>query len=478
MPTNFDIFATEVNTFYLLICSVLVFAMHLGFAMLEAGTIKAKNVRNVLFKNIIAVCVGGLCFWLIGFGVAYGGSDDNDFIGSAKDDGKYSFAFRVDDVASSNLTAIASAAASAAAGYSWVSWFFQYCFAAAAATIVSGALAGRVNLIGFIIYTCVLTGFVYPVVVHWVWDGHGWLSAFNGEDTDFEGGMIDFAGSGVVHLTGGVSALIGASILGPRKGRFEGNDDFSAHSAPLQVLGMFILWVGWYGFNCGSTLGIINTGDSAGVYARDAARVAVTTTLSACTAAVTATATAKFNDGVWDVGCMCNGILAGLVSITAGCSVTEPWAAILIGAIGGVICVLASKMLVALRIDDPLDAFPVHGACGTWGVIAVGLFCSEDYTYNMDKHAGLFTSGDGALLGIQLVGILSIASWVGGLMAILFFALKTVGLLRADPHDEDAGMDISEHEGPAYVIAVPAGGPPPSFEKPKAAAITPTTGGG
>lgn len=456
------VIAKNADVFYLLVCSVLVFMMHLGFAMLEAGTIRSKNVRNVLFKNIVAVVVGGLMFWLIGFGIAYGGSEDNSFAGSAKGDGKESFAFHLDDT---ELSGTNDEYEKAVYGYAYITWFFQYAFAAAAATIVSGALAGRVNLNGFIIYTCVLTGIVYPVVVHWVWDLQGYISAFNEYESPFGGGMMDFAGSGVVHLTGGLSALIGASILGPRKGRFENESAFAAHSAPLQVLGTFILWVGWYGFNCGSTLGISPDG-----YSRDAARVAVTTTLSACAAASSSTVIVKAVEGQWDLGVLCNGILAGLVSITAGCSVTEPWAAIVIGLIGGCIVCLASYALKALRVDDPLDAFPVHGACGMWGVIAVGLFATEDYAYAQNGHYGLFYGDSGELLGVQLVGILSILAWVGSTMSILFFTLNAVGLLRADPEEESRGLDVSEHEGPAYMIV---GGP--AATKPSAIAPTGAT---
>ena len=312
-----------------------------------------------------------------------------------------------------------------------------------------------------------ITGFIYPVVVHWVWDGEGWISAFNADT--FEGGMIDFAGSGVVHMVGGIAALVGAIAVGPRKGRFESKSSsksFGAHSAPLQVLGTFILFVGWFGFNCGSTLGVAG-------YSHAMARAAVTTTLCAVAGGLTTTILGKIIDGKWDLGMMCNGILAGLVSITAGCSVVESWASILIGIIGGLVCFGASRALVYLKIDDPLDAFPVHGACGAWGCIAVGLFCTSDYTYNTKGSEGLFYGG-GELLGVQLLGVLTEALWVGGTTAILFFSLAMMGLLRVSEDEEEQGLDVSEHEGPSYVIAGSFGGPAVKVVS-KKAAVVPST---
>jgi len=441
--TNLAAYQREVDTMYLLISGALVVFMQAGFAMIEAGTVKSVNVRNVLFKNIADACLGGLVFWLLGYGFAYGGNDDSAFIGDSSSGGEYSFAFRVDidNTVKSDQ------------GYAWITFFFQYAFAAAATTIVSGAVAGRTKLTAYLAYSVLITGFIYPVVVHWVWDGEGWISAFN-NDT-FEGGMIDFAGSGVVHMVGGIAALVGAIAVGPRTGRFDADASlmlFNSHSAPLQVLGTFILFVGWFGFNCGSTLGVAG-------YGADLARAAVTTTLCAVSGGLSTAALCKFVDDKWDLGQMCNGILAGLVSITAGCSVVESWASILIGFIGGAIYFAASRTLVKLQIDDPLDAFAVHGACGAWGCIAVGLFCSSDYTYNTKGHDGLFYGG-GTLLGVQILGVLTETCWVAGTSSILFFTLSMLGLLRVSEEEEDRGLDLSEHEGPAYMIERTTGGPP------------------
>ena len=422
--------------------------------MLEAGTVKSVNVRNVLFKNIADACLGGIIFWLLGYGFAYGGDDDNGFIGDSNKNGDHSFAFRVSGEYEDNATR-------AGIGSSWIGWFFQWAFAAAATTIVSGAVAGRTKLTAYLAYSTFITGFIYPVVVHWVWDAQGWISAFNTVDT-FEGGMIDFAGSGVVHMVGGVAALVGAIAVGPRKGRFDSDASrmaFNSHSAPLQVLGTFILFVGWFGFNCGSTLGVNG-------YGHAMARAAVTTTLSAVSGGLSTAALAKLVDNNWDLGQMCNGILAGLVSITAGCSVVDSWASIVIGAIGGAICFASSRTLVKFKIDDPLDAFPVHGACGAWGCIAVGLFCTDIYTYNDNAYQGLFYGG-GSLLGVQLLGVLTEILWVGGMTAIMFFTLSFTGLLRVSEEEEARGLDLTEHEGPAYMIENTIGGPP----KKKAAVV-------
>ena len=436
----------EVDSMYLLICGALVVFMQAGFAMLEAGTVKSVNVRNVLFKNLADACVGGLIFWLLGFGFAYGGSDDSSFIGDSSSGGKNSFAFRVDAEYDNEYER-------AKIGYAWITFFFQYAFAAAATTIVSGAVAGRTKLVAYLAYSVLITGFIYPVVVHWVWDSNGWISAFN-PDT-YKGGMIDFAGSGVVHMVGGIAALVGAIAVGPRTGRFDADASlmlFNSHSAPLQVLGTFILFVGWFGFNCGSTLGVAG-------YGADLARAAVTTTLCAVSGGLSTAALCKFVNDKWDLGQMCNGILAGLVSITAGCSVVESWASIAIGIIGGAIYFGFCRILLSLHIDDPLNAFAVHGACGAWGCIAVGLFCTSDYTYNMKGHEGLFYGG-GTLLGVQILGVLTEFCWVGATSCILFFTLSLTGLLRVSEEEEDRGLDVTEHEGPAYRIEKNEGGPP------------------
>jgi len=309
----------------------------------------------------------------------------------------------------------------------------------------------------------VITGLIYPVVVHWVWDTNGWASAFNtnpGDAAPLMGGQIDFAGSGVVHMTGGVAALVGAAIIGPRSGRFEGGGrvgkpvPIKGHSSVLQVFGTFILWLGWYGFNPGSTLGITPSG-----YAMHASRSVVTTTISAATGGVVVVILDKcLGSKTWDVGAVCNGILGGLVSITAGCSTVYPWAAFVIGLIGGCIYFGASNLVLKVcKIDDPLDAFAVHGACGFWGCFATALLAAPAYAYagsgteDCDDKAGWGAFyGGGCLIGVTMAVLIAAIAWVAGLSFIMFFALKVAGLLRVSSEVEEMGMDVSKHGGTAY----------------------------
>lgn len=446
--------AKEVDTFFLLWAAALVFLMQGGFAMLEAGIVASKNVKNILVKNVLDVAISGLIWFLFGHGLAYGGAageESDKFIGLANHGGETLFALHINDK-NTNAT---SPTAYTEAGYDWAFWFFQCAFCAVAATIVSGAMAERTKIEAYLIYTCFITGFIYPVVVHWGWSSTGAFSAFNTQQningTDlspFKGGVVDFAGSTVVHLTGGIAAVVGAFILGPRTGRFSDGkvNEMPMNNFTLIALGTFILWFGWYGFNCGSTLGLDG-------YGRDAGRVAVTTTLSPCACAVVVTVTRKILSGVWDLGAVCNGVLAGLVSITAGCVVVDPWAAIVIGIIGGFLYLGASNLMLKLKIDDPLDAFAVHGACGAWGTLAVGLFASKAYTYNRHGYCGGFMEGcDGNLFVVQLCFVLSVTAFVGLFSGVMFFTLKKMNLLRVSKATEKLGLDHAEHGGEAYNI--------------------------
>jgi Amt family ammonium transporter len=424
----------ELNTFYLMWAASLVFLMQAGFAMLSGGSIRSKNVKNILLKNILDACMGCICFYVVGYGIAYGG--DNSFIGSGADNWL--------------LNGLIDTGATHEHGYDWAGFFFQYAFAAAAATIVSGAVAERCQLGAYLIYTSIITSFIYPVVVHWVWDGAGFLSAFSSSPI-LGVGMIDFAGSGVVHMTGGWAAMMGAFVLGPRLGRWDSPKDFEGHSSPLQVIGTFLLWFGWYGFNSGSTLFIHG-------YARDAARAAVTTTISAASAGIAGLFFKKMlpdklgGTGIFDLGHTCNSILGGLVSITAGCSVVTPYAAIIMGVIGALCYHGGSCLMRKLKIDDPLDAFAVHGACGFWGVVSVGLFATCDYAYSSAGPAdcGLFYGGKGTLFVTQIIGVFIEIAWVTSTSALMFFILKAAKLLRVPPEMEIVGADVSKHGGSAY----------------------------
>merc|ERR1719387_680270 len=405
------------DTLWLLVCGTFVFFMHAGFAMLEAGTGRAKNVQAILTKNLITVCAGTIGWYLMGWSLAYGGDAltlkedgsgfedcngwnipynesmdekpmgcgdgyaDNGFIG-----GKLMWVgsgFLGKGAAADKAWAEGTIDPLRYDGGQPVMWFFQWAFCTAGASIVSGGVAERVKFTGYTIFSLLMSAFIYPVVVCSTW-GYGWLEVFN---KDANAGYIDFAGSGVVHLTDGIGALMGAIILGRRTGRYDPDWDqseFDPHSQPLIVLGTFILWFGWCGFNPGSTLGMSDNGT-----ALKAAHVMMNTTLSAACGGLTVFILRYFLSGrKYDLSALCNGILAGLVSITAGCSNVESGSAFLIGIVGGFTYVGSSTTVRKLKIDDPVDAFSVHGACGIWGCIAAALF---DFGASMDKHHGWST---------------------------------------------------------------------------------------
>jgi Amt family ammonium transporter len=434
------------DTFYLLFAASFVFFMQSGFAMLCAGSVRQKNVKNIMLKNILDACGGALGFWSVGYAFAYGGADSSKkgFIGNS---GFFLAGFST--------------------GGELIGWFFQFAFAATAATIVAGTVAERCKFEAYLAYSLMLTGFVYPVVVYSIWSSSGFLTAFNQEP--FLGcGMHDFAGSGVVHMTGGATALIAAKVLGPRIGRFYDSDgnplpepvSFAPHSVSLQVLGTFILWVGWYGFNPGSTLAIASQ-SSADV----CALAAVTTTIAAAAGSVSALFTdmllsrMKTGECEYDITMCMNGALGGLVAITAGCAVMAPWAALVTGIIGGWTYIFFSNLLVKLRIDDAVDAIPVHFGCGMWGCIAVGFFAEPERVikaYGEHGHYGLFYGTGANLLGAQVVGVLWVIAWVTLIMTPYFLMLNSAGMFRVDSIEEEVGLDISHHKGAAYDISGPS----------------------
>jgi len=418
--------------------------------MLCAGSVRAKNVKNIMLKNLLDACGGAIGFWSLGWAFAYGGQD------------------------SSKQTFIGNQDFFLSGGGDHHSWFFQFAFAATAATIVAGTVAERCTMVAYVCYSMMLTGFVYPVVAHAIWSNSGFLSAFTDEPL-FGVGVVDFAGSGVVHLTGGVSAFWAAKILGPRIGRFSdvnGNPllvpaDMPGHSTSLQMLGTFILWTGWYGFNPGSTLGI--TGGSASI----ASLSAVTTTLAAASGCISCM-TIRYLMGAegekqYDLTAAMNGALGGLVAITAGCSVVHPWAAVIIGACAGPVYLCASNLLLWLKIDDTVDAVPVHMANGIWGLLATGLFADPNLkaaAYGGNRVAGLFY-GDGALFAAECVTILFVFGWVTSIMLPFFCLLRHLKLFRVSQEDEEVGLDISKHGGSAYVLAGPSDEALEAFKKGK-----------
>eukprot|EP00737_Agarophyton_chilense_P002620 gb/GEZJ01002998.1/.p1 GENE.gb/GEZJ01002998.1/~~gb/GEZJ01002998.1/.p1 ORF type:complete len:469 (+),score=70.78 gb/GEZJ01002998.1/:1025-2431(+) len=419
---------SALNNMFVLFSGYLVFLMQCGFAMLTAGSIRSKNVKNVLIKNILDACVGALAYYLFGWAFAYGpGGSAQGFIGAGQ------FALSSYD---------------GAAFEDFTGWFFQWAFAATAATIVSGSVAERTSFYAYIGYAFFLTAFVYPVVSHWVWGG-GFLSSFLGN------GMIDFAGCSVVHMVGGFAGLFGAIIVGPRIGRFDSSGKpvpLPGHSATLATLGTFLLWFGWYGFNPGSALGI-----TGGLFAT-VQRCAVTTTIAGATGGVVTLIIKKVTEHNFDLISVLNGILAGLVAITASCAFVDVWAAVIIGAIGAGVYITAATVLIMLKIDDPLEAFPIHGATGFWGCIAAGFFNRKaaQEVAGFDNGSAGVIDGYGKLLLANFVGCLIIIAWVAVLLIPFFLVLNLLGLFRIPEYVETEGNDLSKHGGPAYPeLAIP-----------------------
>ena len=421
--------AIVLDNIFIFVAAVLVFFMQAGFGLVEAGLTRAKNVANIMMKNLMDVSVGVLMFGLIGYNIAYSGSN---WFGIA--DGP--FLSKLGVAGMTNLFPGDATEVMATGGYPLaisVDWFFQAAFAATAATIVSGAVAGRTQFKGYLIYSVILTGLIYPTIVNLKWGG-GWLD---------QNGFIDFAGSGLVHLTGGVAALIGAIALGPRIGKY-GDDGkpraMPGHSIPLAITGVFILFIGWFGFNPGSQL----QADMAVPY------IAVLTALAAAAGAVAAMATSWVTMRKPDVSMAGNGLLAGLVAICSGIGEFSPMGTIWTGLVAGMLVVLSVLAIERLGIDDPVGAFSVHGVCGFWGLLATGLFATTSPVNGATEAAGLFYGGGGGLFVDQLVGGIVIAAIVGVASAAMFFGIKAIGLLRVSEEEEIAGLDVSEHGSPGY----------------------------
>lgn len=452
--------STDLDILWILFGAYLVFFMQCGFALLEAGSVRAKNTKNILLKNVLDTCVGSLVWWAWGYSFAFGenGARPNSFIGGT-------------NFFMSNSNDVSPREDERANGFNNASeffalWLFSWAFATTATTIVSGAVAERCQFRAYILYTIALTGFVYPVVVHWVWSPEGWLTSIgdnNEEEKDVyisrRLGLIDFAGSGVVHMTGGGAALMATMVLGPRYGRFS-SDGVPQHlpgqSIVLAALGVFILWFGWYGFNPVSTLAFYQS-----MYV--ASKCAVTTTLAASASGSAVLVFHIFAGYAPDVTPVLNGILAGLVSITAGCSVVEPYAAVIIGIIGGAMYYCASWGLLKLQIDDPLDASPVHFFSGMWGLLSVGFFATPANLRNVygasgKDMIGVLYGGDGHQLGVQILGVLVIAVWSCTLSYIIFQILKFLCILRVPQDEEITGLDISHHGGaPRFALDIQKG---------------------
>lgn len=409
-----------IDTFWVLVAAVLVFFMNLGFASLEAGMARSKNTVNILSKNFIVFAVSSLGFMLLGWGLMFGG--DNGFIGT-----EHLFILGSSDVSFYNDTLTSNVPF-------WGKFFFQLVFCGTAATIVSGAVAERIKYVSFILFSFVLTLIIYPIVGHWVWGG-GWLSDL---------GFLDFAGDTVVHSLGGWAALAGALVLGPRIGKY-GKDGkpkaIPGHNMSLAVIGLFVLWLGWFGFNPGSTMSFQNPSD--------VMHILMTTNTSAIMAVLTSTITSWIFIGKPDLGMTINGCLAGLVAITGGCAYISIVDSLIIGAVAGVLVVFLVLFFDRIHVDDPVGATSVHLGCGVFGTICVGLFAQEGVT-TLSAANGLFYGGGWGLLGIQLVGILSVGAFVFVSTYIFWWILKKTVGIRVSGEEEIAGLDIGEHGNFAY----------------------------
>ena len=403
---------SEVFSVWFLIGAALVFWMQAGFAMVEAGFTRAKNTGNILMKNLMDFCIGTVVFILIGFSLLLG----EDIVGII---GKPGF-----DIFSDY------------ANFDWSNFVFNLVFCATTATIVSGAMAERTRFISYCVYSAVISAVIYPIEAHWIWGG-GWLS---------ELGFHDFAGSTAIHMVGGIAALIGAAILGPRIGKFEKDKNgkivkvnaFPGHNLPIGCLGVFILWLGWYGFNGAAATSVEQLGS-----------IFVTTTIAPAIATVVCMIFTWIKYGKPDVSMCLNASLAGLVAITAPCDVTDAFGAIVIGAVAGLLVVFGVWFLdYKLRVDDPVGAVAVHCLNGIWGTIAVGLFATTSAPGN-DTYTGLFYGGGFKLLGIQFVGFAAVACWTAVTITVAYLIIKAIFGLRVSEEEEIVGLDSTEHGLPS-----------------------------
>jgi Amt family ammonium transporter len=430
------------NTVWTLVAAFLVFGMQVGFTMLEAGFCRSRETVNVLMECVVDTCLCGLLFFAFGFAFMF--SHGNGFIG-------YHWFFLQGTPATYESSGVAFLAF----------WLFQFAFADTCSTITSGAMIGRTGFVGDLIYSFAVSGFIYPIIGHWAWGPDGWLALMGSDGHVFTSlgmGFHDFAGSTVVHTIGGFVALAGAIVLGPRLGRKfkrDGGAPMLPHDLTIAVSGGLLLWFGWYGFNPGSTLSAM---DFEGI-----GRVAANTTLAACAAGLTAMFWAYMSSKKWDAGFTTNGFLAGLVAITCPCYWVSPVGAILLGGVAGVLVVLGVELLEWLRIDDPIGAVPVHGFCGIWGTLSLGLFACGKYGAtgpiapdNSAALKGLFYGGGTQVLVAQAIGSASITIATFAVAMTVMLVVNAMGLLRVTQEGETYGLDLHEHgisAYPEYVIS-------------------------
>lgn len=409
-------YAVSINTAWTLIAAFLVFFMQAGFAMLEAGSTRSKGVSNIMMKNLMDFCIGSIAFYFVGYGLMFGTSVGGLFGGSGF--------FGVLDH---------SAQVSGIPQDAFILWETVFC--ATAATIVSGAMAERTKFIAYCIYSAVISLLIYPVAGHWIWGG-GWLAQM---------GFQDFAGSTVVHSIGGWAALVGAAMLGPRIGKYTRggrSNSIPGHSMALSALGVFILWFGWFGFNPGSTLSALTVGADGTLSIPIIGTIAMTTNIAAAGGAFAAMVFTWIKNKKPSVAMALNGAIGGLVAITAGCAYVSIEGALIIGLLAGVLIVLSIETIdKVFKIDDPAGAISCHCTCGVFGTLMVGFF---------DTSKGVFYGGGAQLLGVQALGVVSVAAWTVVTCLILFTILKKTVGLRVGGREEQEGLDISEHGEPGY----------------------------
>ncbi|MBC7813381.1 MAG: ammonium transporter [Burkholderiales bacterium] len=419
VPTMDDIVSIRIgiDTSWVLLTGFLVFFMQLGFAVLETGMIRQTGAVNGLLENFLEAGIGAVAWWVVGFGLAFGMDNGSGLFGTTLFAPGFDTA---DTIYYGNISVLTM-------------FFFQFAFAATASTITTGAMAERTDFIGNVIYTVIVIIFIYPIVVHWVWGG-GWL---------FQQGFFDFAGSNVVHTVGGVIALVGAWMLGPRKGKVWGKA-IPPHNLGLALIGTMILWFGWYGFNPGSTLGAVGVTGTIGI-------VVLNTTLGAGGGTISAMFFQYFRTGKWDLAATLNGSLAGLVAVTGGCAFISPVSAIIIGLVGGILLLLWGDLLEKIKVDDAVGASSVHLACGVWGILAIGLFAEPSLTpfaANVKAGFGGILVGGGSIdiLITQFIGSAATIVWTGVTSFIMFAALKAIGHLRVNSKAETDGNFIDNYE--------------------------------
>jgi Amt family ammonium transporter len=431
-----------VNTAWTLVAAFLVFGMQVGFTMLEAGFCRSRETVNVLVECVVDTCLCGILFYAIGFAFMF--SHGNGFIG-------YHWFFLQHAPDTYETSGVAFLAV----------WIFQFAFADTCSTITSGAMIGRTGFVGDLLYSVCVTGFIYPIIGHWAWGPDGWLALMGSDGHFFPSlgmGFHDFAGSTVVHTIGGMIALAGAIVLGPRLGRKfkrDGGEPMLPHDLTIAVSGGLILWFGWYGFNPGSTLSAM---DFVGI-----GRVATNTTLAACAAGLTSIFYGYMKFKKWDASYTTNGFLAGLVAITCPCYWVSPTGAVALGGIAGVLVIVGVDALEYLRIDDPIGAVPVHGLCGIWGTLSLGLFASGQYgltgPISPDNSAplkGLFYGGGLQVLKAQIIGSAVITVSTFAIAMVVMLVVNAMGMLRLPADMETYGMDLHEHgisAYPEYVIS-------------------------